>query len=103
MREDGTTGNFCRNLAWTLVGANGWAGPVFERDTVYILGHLSLIQSVHIFLVDGQIEELQTCPNSSFAIIIQDKHGVLCISVFDILDGTQFPHSLAHPLPHTFF
>lgn len=88
---------------WQELTLDEWAGPVFEGDTVYILGHLCLIQSVHIFLADGQIEELQTCSNSSFDIVIQDKHGFLCISVFDIPDGTQFPHSLAYPLPHTFF
>lgn len=59
-------------------------------------GYLCLIQSAYIFLVDGQIEELCSCSNSS-DIVTQGKHVVVGIRVFETTTKTlfiQFPHSL---------
>lgn len=62
---------------WQLLTLGEQAGPVWERDAISVLGLSS--QSVRIFLVDGETEEILSCSNSPSGIMTQDKPVVRCI------------------------
>lgn len=63
-----------------------------------MLGYL-LTQSVHIFLVDGETEELLSCSYSSSGIVTQDKHVVQSISVVYSQMELAFPTPCPSPMP----
>lgn len=101
MREYDMLGHFygnCNIEQWQLLTLDVQAGPVCEGEAISMLGYL-LTQFVHIFLVDGETEELLSCSYSSSGIVTQDKHVVQSINVVYFQMEFTFPTPCPSPMP----